>query len=99
MPRVMRRPLDLAPRKLPTQARAKATYLAIVQAAARILERDGYENLTTNSVAELAGIGIASLYEYFPNKQAVVAAVVTATVDDIFAEIEAALELAIAEGP
>jgi AcrR family transcriptional regulator len=94
----MRRPLDLSPRKLPTQARARATYTAIVQAAARVLERDGYEALTTNGVAEVAGVGVASLYEYFPNKHAVVAAVVTATVEEVFAEIEAALELALQNG-
>src|SRR3569623_1610952 len=65
-----------APRKLPTQERARRTYLAILQAGARILERHGYEALTTNHVADLAGVGIASLYEYFPNKQALVAEIV-----------------------
>jgi AcrR family transcriptional regulator len=53
-------------RKRPTQARAQRTYRAIVEAGARVLERHGYEALTTNRVAELAGVGIASLYEYFP---------------------------------
>ena len=66
---------ELAPRKRPTQARAQRTYRAIVEAGARVLERHGYEALTTNRVAELAGVGIASLYEYFPNKHALTAEV------------------------
>ena len=58
----------LSPRKRPTQERARRTYHAILEAGARILERQGYEALTTNHVADLAGVGIASLYEYFPEQ-------------------------------
>jgi AcrR family transcriptional regulator len=94
----MRRSIELSPKKLPTQARAKATYAAILQAAARILEQRGYEALTTNHVAAEAGVGIASLYEYFPNKQSIVAAVVTSTVESVLGDIEAALEHALS-GP
>ncbi|WP_434418802.1 TetR/AcrR family transcriptional regulator [Nannocystis pusilla] len=79
----------LSPRKRPTQARARATYLALVQAGARILERDGYEALTTNHVAELAGVGIASLYEYFPNKQSLVAEIVRQVLDELVADLRA----------
>ncbi|WP_082158767.1 TetR/AcrR family transcriptional regulator [Chromobacterium sp. LK11] len=61
-------------RKLPSQARSRHAVAAILEAAARILERDGYAGLTTNKAAELAGVGIGSLYQYFPNKQALVAA-------------------------
>lgn len=95
----MRRSIELSPKKLPTQARARATYAAILQAAARILEQRGYEALTTNHVAAEAGVGIASLYEYFPNKQSIVAAVVTATVESVLGDIEAALERALSEPP
>lgn len=95
----MQRPLDLQPRKNPVQDRAKATHLAIVQATARILERDGYEALTTNKVAYEAGIAIASLYEYFPNKHAVVAAAVTVLVEDVIGEIEGALGVALLRSP
>src|SRR3569832_1846359 len=66
----------LSPRKLPTQERARRTYGAIVEAGARILERHGYEALTTNHVADLADVNIASLYEYFPYMQALVAEIV-----------------------
>ena len=46
---------------------------AIVQAAAYILVRDGCAKLTTNRIAERAGVNIASLYQYFPNKEAILA--------------------------
>jgi AcrR family transcriptional regulator len=61
-------------RKTPRQARARATVDAILMAAAHILKSDGPEQMTTNRIAELAGVSIGSLYQYFPNKQAVVAA-------------------------
>jgi AcrR family transcriptional regulator len=95
----MRRSIELSPKKLPTQARARATYAAILQGATRILERRGYEALTTNHVAAEAGVGIASLYEYFPNKQSIVAAVVTSTVEGVLTDIETALEQALTEPP
>jgi AcrR family transcriptional regulator len=60
------------PRKTPRQARSRATCAAIVEAAARILETDGDDGLTTNRVAELAGVSIGTLYQYFPDKLAIV---------------------------
>jgi len=77
----------LSPRKLPTQERARRTYRAILEAGARILERQGYEALTTNHVADLAGVGIASLYEYFPNKHALVAEIVRFVLDELLADL------------
>lgn len=61
-------------RKLPTQARARETVAAIVEAAARILEERGHAGFSTNAVAERAGVGIGSLYQYFPRKDALIAA-------------------------
>jgi AcrR family transcriptional regulator len=46
---------------------------AILEAAADILVRDGYEKLTTNRIADRAGVNVASLYQYFPGKEAIVA--------------------------
>ncbi|HNA33591.1 MAG TPA: TetR/AcrR family transcriptional regulator [Flavobacteriales bacterium] len=89
----------LAPRKLPTQARAQRTYRAIVEAGARILERHGYEALTTNRVAELAGVGIASLYEYFPNKHALTAEVVRHVLDGLLADLGASTQLVTSAPP
>ena len=61
------------PKKSPRQARARATYDAILQAAAHILTEGGPTALTTNLVAERAGVSIGSLYQYFPSKEAIVA--------------------------
>jgi AcrR family transcriptional regulator len=65
-----------SPRKKPTQARSEATVDAILGATARVLARDGYDKLSTNRVALQAGVSIGSLYQYFPNKEALVAALV-----------------------
>ncbi len=69
----MARRISRKPRKTPTQARAKATWNAILEAAARVLVQRGYEKATTDRIAERAGVGIGSLYEYFPNKEAIFA--------------------------
>nr|WP_306092877.1 TetR/AcrR family transcriptional regulator [Pseudomonas sp. SZ57] len=61
------------PRKIPAQARSRATVDAIIQAATYILTKVGWEGLTTNAVAERAGVNIGSLYQFFPNKEAVIA--------------------------
>lgn len=63
----------LEPRKRPHQQRSAATVDAILEAAARILERRGLDALTTNAVAALAGVSIGSLYQYFPGKAAILA--------------------------
>jgi AcrR family transcriptional regulator len=62
----------LTPRRAPRQARARVTVEAILQAAAYILVREGWDRLTTNRIAERAGVNIASLYQYFPGKEAIV---------------------------
>jgi AcrR family transcriptional regulator len=66
----------LEPRKLAVQSRSNATVNAVLEAAARILERHGLEGYTTNAVADRAGVSIGSLYQYFPNKDAVTAALI-----------------------
>jgi AcrR family transcriptional regulator len=58
-------------RRAPTQARSRATVEAILEAAARIIRREGPEALTTNRIAEVAGVGVGSLYGYFPDKAAI----------------------------
>ncbi len=63
------------PRKRPRQARATITVDAIVTAVEQILEREGPDGLTTNRVAEVAGVSIGTLYHYYPNKEALIGAV------------------------
>ncbi len=69
-----RKPAEVEIRKRPTQARGAATFDAILDAAARLLEEAGYEVLTTNLVAEVAGVNIATLYQYFPSKESILLA-------------------------
>jgi AcrR family transcriptional regulator len=61
----------IAPRKRPKQARSGRLVEAILQAAVRVLERDGAAGFTTVRVAERAGVSVGSLYQYFPNKQSI----------------------------
>lgn len=79
-------------RKQPQQARSRATIEAVLQAAAHILGERGWEGLTTNAVAELAGVSIGSLYQYFPNKLALVEAVRRRHFDDVLAVLRAAAD-------
>jgi len=64
------------PRKEPRQDRAKATVDAILAATARLLVREGYDKTSTNRIAEAAGVSVGSLYQYFPSKEALVAALI-----------------------
>lgn len=61
-------------RRSPKQARSRATRDAILEAASQILERDGAAGFNTNAVAERAGVGIGTLYQYFPDKTAILLA-------------------------
>lgn len=62
-------------RKEPKQARSRVTVEAIVEAGARILAEEGWAGFTTNRIAEVAGVSIGSLYQYFPDKLALVDAI------------------------
>jgi len=76
-----------SPRRRPRQARAQATVDAIVKATARVLVDEGYDRASTNRVALAAGVSIGSLYQYFPSKEALVAALV----EDHIAKMQSAL--------
>lgn len=78
---------EFAPKKQPSQARSRETFEALVEACARLLRERGYAAVTTNRIAERAGVSIASLYEYFPDKDAIVAQVAERLVERVLARI------------
>jgi AcrR family transcriptional regulator len=64
------------PRKSASQKRSRLTVDTLLQATARVLVKDGYDRASTNRIAHVAGVSIGSLYQYFPSKEALVAAVI-----------------------
>lgn len=64
------------PRKTASQRRSQLTVDALLEATARILVKEGYDHASTNKIAHTAGVSIGSLYQYFPSKEALVAAVI-----------------------
>lgn len=75
-------------RKAPHQARSRATVETIIQAGARLLSDKGWSGFTTNKVADLAGVSIGSLYQYFPNKLSLVDAIRRRHLDDCLAVMQ-----------
>jgi len=75
------------PRK-PQQQRAKATVESIIEAGFICLAKHGIEGTTTRHIADVAGIGVGSLYEYFANKQEVMDAMYQMVVADVVAMIQ-----------
>ena len=65
-------PIDLQPKASPTQQRSVRTLERILVVTGRLLEERGFERVSTNIVAEEAGISVPALYRYFPNKYALV---------------------------
>lgn len=92
----------LIPRKLPRQHRAAVTIAAIVEAAARILDSAGTARLTTTRIAEVAGVSIGSLYQYFPHRDAIIAALIAREqarrASNLAGVINAARELPLEQG-
>jgi AcrR family transcriptional regulator len=74
------------------------TYNAMLDATARLLEANGFAALTTNHVAERAGVSIGSLYEYFPDKETLVAELARRTIREVLAEVSGGLRDAAAMG-
>ncbi len=65
------KPPVTTPRKRPVQARSTRLVADILEAAIRVLEREGAQRFTTIRIAAEAGVSVGSLYQYFPNKQAI----------------------------
>jgi AcrR family transcriptional regulator len=86
---------DRVPRKFhrrrPRQRRARQTVDAILDAVVRVLKREGFSAVTTNRVAEVAGVSIGSVYQYFPDKQAIFVALHQRHIEQIDRMVEAKL--------
>jgi AcrR family transcriptional regulator len=78
----------LKPRKTPIQARSNASVEAILQATLQVLTSVGKERLTTTRVAARAGVSVGTLYQYFPNKSALLQACLRHHMDDVRRSIE-----------
>ncbi|HEX2561112.1 TetR/AcrR family transcriptional regulator [Phenylobacterium sp.] len=85
------RPLT-SPRKIAAQARSRATVDALLEATARILVSEGFDRASTNRIAAAAGVSVGSLYQYFPSKEAVVAAVIARHNRDLMQVVRDVLE-------
>lgn len=81
-------------RRQPVQARSRRTVAVILQATAQILVKEGEAALTTNYIAERAGVSVGTLYQYFPDKQAVCHALVDGQRREAIAAIEIWLDQA-----
>src|SRR3954454_24787492 len=70
-PMADRRSRSVSSRKQPQQARSNELVAAILNAAVQVLAKEGAQRFTTARVAERAGVSVGSLYQYFPNKAAI----------------------------
>ncbi len=75
-------------RRNPSQERSLHTCEVLIEATARVLIDEGYDRLSTNRVAAVAGVSIGSLYQYYPNKQALVGAVLTRELASVSAVVK-----------
>jgi AcrR family transcriptional regulator len=78
----------LDPRKLPVQARSAASVDAILEATVQVLLSAGKERLTTTRVASRSGVSVGTLYQYFPNKSALLQAVLKRHMDAVMEAVE-----------
>ena len=86
MPRTF--PTALEPRKSPVQARSTASVEAILKATIQVLLKFGKERLTTTRVAARAGVSVGTLYQYFPNKSALLRAALQRHMDEVVQAVE-----------
>ncbi len=78
-------------RKRPVQERSRHTVESILEATSQVLVQRGYEGTTTGAVVERAGVSIGTLYQYFPNKESLVVALIERHVEDVLRLVEGAL--------
>ena len=80
------------PRKTPIQARSTVTVEAISEATIQVLLSHGTERLTTTRVAQRAGVSVGTLYQYYPNKQSLLFAVLENHLSNVIVRLETACE-------
>jgi AcrR family transcriptional regulator len=78
-------------RRRPSQRRSRQTFEAVLDAVGRILKREGVKAVTTNRIAEVAGVSIGSVYQYFPDKRSIFIALHARHVEDVDRVIHATL--------
>jgi len=78
-------------RRQPKQRRSQQTVEAVLGAVLKLLKREGVDRLTTNRIAEVAGVSIGSVYQYFPDKRAIFAALHDRHVEEISRLVESTL--------
>ncbi len=81
-------PSAVEPRNGPKQERSRRTYRAILRGAAESIRKFGVQKLSTNKVAEESGVSIGSLYQYFPSKEAIIAALIDQTLEQEYLRVK-----------
>ena len=79
----MRRKLAKPARRRAKQARARETIAVVLEAAAQVLQREGYARATTNRIAESAGVSVGTIYQYFGDKDAIFDALIRREIDGL----------------
>ena len=80
----------IKPRKSPVQARSVLTVEAIMEATVQVLLSHGMDRLTTTRVAERAGVSVGTLYQYYPNKQSLLFALLKQKLEEVSVAVEVA---------
>ncbi len=70
-------------RRSPSQERSRQTVEVILEAAARVLIKEGYDAASTNRIAKVAGVSVGSLYQYFPSKETLIAELIDRQADEM----------------
>lgn len=79
--------LPSRPRKLPIQSRSKILVSSIKQAAIMLLDSGGYATTKVTAIAEIAGVTMGSIYQYFPNIEAIISSIYEDTIADFLKKV------------
>ncbi|MFW7378974.1 MAG: TetR/AcrR family transcriptional regulator [Oligoflexus sp.] len=82
----------ISPRKMAKQQRSRSLVQTLLDATARVLVSDGYDRMSTNQIACVAGVSIGSLYQYYPSKEALVAALIDRQLEQDLPKIQSRID-------